>query len=91
MIDIKQRGEWRGRVTNVHGPMGWHGPAYRIAASRRLLRAVLEVVNCFDVLLGFDHPFADGATLSQLLVNRTDLCRLIYMTIYISSYIYTYI
>ena len=48
MIDIKQRGEWRGRVTNVHGPMGWHGPAYRIAASRRLLRAADEGIPCYE-------------------------------------------
>ena len=61
MIDIKQRGEWRGRVTNVHGPMGWHGPAYRIAASRKLLRAADEGIpryeggHVFDVLLTGDH------------------------------------
>jgi hypothetical protein len=38
--------------------MGWHGPAYRIAASRRLLRAADEGIPCYDGLHVFDGLLA---------------------------------
>ena len=53
----------------------WHGTAY---GSPGLPRAALEVTDCCDGVLAFDHLRAEAATRLEQLGRQIDLCRLRY-------------